>query len=149
MKRIAQKINPFELFTYQGPKYFCNRENETKELLDSFQNKRNVFLSSKRRLGKTTLIYHWHQLLDAKKKTQCFYLDISNTNSDSDFINKLISEIITKLREKETPASKLFIALQNLRPKMGFDPYTGLPNLSIKIQSPEDVQQSITSIFKV
>jgi Ni2+-binding GTPase involved in maturation of urease and hydrogenase len=149
VKRVAQRINPFELFTYQGPKYFCDRENETQELLDSFQKRRNIVLSSKRRLGKTTLIHHWHQLLDAKKKTQCFYLDILNTNSDSDFINKLISEIITKLREKETPASKLFIALQNLRPKMGFDPHTGLPNLSIKIKSPDDVQQSISSIFNV
>ena len=73
MKKV---VNPFELFSYQGPKYFCDREDDVVKLNEAFQNRRNTVLSSMRRLGKTNLIMHWHhQLSKIKNKLLlfCFY----------------------------------------------------------------------------
>ena len=36
--------NPFVLFGYAGKDYFCDREQETKELISALQNGRNYYL---------------------------------------------------------------------------------------------------------
>ena len=46
-------INPFPTAGYAGPETFCDRQEETKNLLDAIQNGRNVTLVAPRRLGKT------------------------------------------------------------------------------------------------
>jgi predicted AAA+ superfamily ATPase len=56
MKNKTQEINPFSVLTYLGSDYFCDRENETKELLEARKNGRNVTLLSPRRMGKTGLM---------------------------------------------------------------------------------------------
>ena len=50
--------NPFLTSGYYSPEYFCDRKNETKQLLNSIQNGQNVTLTSIRRIGKTGLIKH-------------------------------------------------------------------------------------------
>ncbi|MBF1449790.1 MAG: ATP-binding protein, partial [Prevotella oris] len=50
--------NPFITYGYKGNRYFCDRENETKKLIEALQNDRNVTLISPRRVGKTGLIKH-------------------------------------------------------------------------------------------
>lgn len=50
--------NPFVLYGYENPEFFCDREEETKNMLSSLYNGRNITLISPRRLGKTGLILH-------------------------------------------------------------------------------------------
>lgn len=45
--------NPFTISGYVSAKYFCDRVEETKELIGAFVNGRNVVLISPRRMGKT------------------------------------------------------------------------------------------------
>jgi len=90
-------INPFELFSYQGPEYFCDREEEVERLSSSFKNRRYVVLSSMRRLGKTSLIHHWHRALSQEKNVIPIYLDVMDTASDNGFVNKFISAAINAL----------------------------------------------------
>jgi AAA+ ATPase superfamily predicted ATPase len=50
--------NPFAEYGYFGPEYFCDREQETEELMSALQNGSNVTLIAPRRIGKTGLIHH-------------------------------------------------------------------------------------------
>lgn len=55
--------NPFLIYAYAGPKYFCDRIEETEHLISALRNGRNVTLMSPRRMGKTGLIQNvFHQI---------------------------------------------------------------------------------------
>lgn len=55
--------NPFVVYGYVSPTWFCNREQETCDLITALSNGRNVTLMSPRRMGKTGLIrYLQHNL---------------------------------------------------------------------------------------
>ena len=57
MKQTYGKpVNPFVFQGYEGPDYFCDRQEETQTLLSHLKNGRNVTLVSPRRMGKTGLI---------------------------------------------------------------------------------------------
>ena len=53
--------NPFITSGYEGPEYFCDREEETAKLIRHLTNGNNVVLMSPRRMGKTGLLYHVFQ----------------------------------------------------------------------------------------
>ena len=45
--------NPFVVYGYVSPTYFCDREQETCDLITALSNGRNVTLMSPRRMGTT------------------------------------------------------------------------------------------------
>ena len=72
-----RNANPFVCQGYESPKYFCDREGETKNMLSSLYNGRNITLISPRRLGKTGLIWqgfiiYGQSWLQAKPAARCF-----------------------------------------------------------------------------
>ena len=74
MKELS---NPFLVYGYDSPRYFCDREAETHELLEAIQNGRNVSLISPRRMGKTGLIHNLFYHLQAQNADlACIYIDI-------------------------------------------------------------------------
>ena len=69
--------NPFLLYGYEGPEYFCDREEETRQLVESMSNGTNIALISPRRLGKSGLIHHTFQYMkEHKSDFRCFYIDL-------------------------------------------------------------------------
>ena len=50
--------NPFVLRPYESAELFCDREKETRDIIDDLENGINVTLISPRRYGKTGLVYH-------------------------------------------------------------------------------------------
>ena len=71
-----RNANPFVCQGYESPKYFCDREGETKNMLSSLYNGRNITLISPRRLGKTGLIWqgfiiYGQSWLQAKPAARC------------------------------------------------------------------------------
>ena len=65
---MSKMYNPFILFGYAGPEYFCDRERETEELMSALRNGRNITLRSPRRIGKTGLIMHAFERIKQKYK---------------------------------------------------------------------------------
>ena len=58
-KKTTRKLqNPFVYQGYKGPDYFCDRLEETENLISSLRNGRNVTLIAPRKMGKTGLIKH-------------------------------------------------------------------------------------------
>lgn len=78
--------NPFLLQGYVAPEYFCDRKEETKNLVSALLNGRNVTLMSPRRMGKSGLIHNaFHHLAESHPEIKCFYLDIYSTRNLREF----------------------------------------------------------------
>ena len=93
--------NPFVISGYVSPNFFCDRETETKLLIDSLKNGRNVTLISPRRMGKTGLIKNvFYQLQHDELKIPVFYMDIYSTQNLTDFTNLLANTVLGKLDTK-------------------------------------------------
>ncbi|MBI1939333.1 MAG: ATP-binding protein [Ignavibacteriales bacterium] len=140
--------NPFIISGYVLPEYFCDREEETKKVINALKNGRNITLFSIRRLGKTGLIEHVFNELKSDKNFICFYLDILPTSNLNDFINVFASSLFGKL---ESGSSKFLKKLQemflSLRPVISYDQLTGNPNIQFNLQSAEETNKSLEKIF--
>ena len=96
--------NPFLLYGYVSPVYFCDRESETADIIAALQNGRHVTLMSPRRMGKTGLIHNvFYHIQQQEKAAACFYLDIFSTRSLQDFVAMMGRCIVGKL---DTPAQR-------------------------------------------
>ena len=135
---MKKPLNPFELFSYQGPKYFCDREDDVHKLNEAFYNRRNTVLSSIRRMGKTNLIQHWHHQLSKIKNTNTIYVDVLGTKNDNEFIEQFVVAVVRAISNKENFAQKLLSVFGRLRPQISLDPYSGSPQVSLDIQTNAD-----------
>ena len=127
--------NPFTLFGYAGKEYFCDRENETKELISALRNGRNVTLRSPRRVGKTGLIRHvFAQLAQSNPEIKCFYVDLFATHSMEEMVTELgkavIGQLDTPIQKAENYMVKFF---QSCRLYFSTDPLTGAPKLGLDL----------------
>lgn len=141
MKR--KLLNPFELQTYSGPAYFCDREQELDKLVDAFESRRNIVLSAYRPLGKTSMIKHFNHHLDKHEDVLCIYADVLSTNDDQAFINKVVTAIYTEVQARDSGIKRFLQALWALRPQAGVDPIMGFPKLSLDIANPSPVTTSL------
>lgn len=140
--------NPFIYQGYESPKYFCDREVETKTLLSHLKNGRNVTLISPRRIGKTGLIKNtFYHLKEQEKDATCLYLDIFATKNLHDFVELLGVMVINEIvRKNASFIEKTISFFSALRPVLSMDPLTGEPSVSITVEpSKEDI--TIQSIF--
>ena len=140
--------NPFIYQGYESPKYFCDREVETKTLLSHLKNGRNVTLISPRRIGKTGLIKNtFYHLKEQEKDATCLYIDIFATKNLHDFVELLGVMIINEIvRKNASFIEKTISFFSALRPVLSMDPLTGEPSVSITVEpSKEDI--TIQSIF--
>ncbi len=134
--------NPFITYGYKGNRYFCDRENETKKLIEALQNDRNVTLISPRRVGKTGLIKHvFSQIERQDKHVKCFYIDIFATKNLEQMVQLMARNILGHLDSTPQAALKrLQEFFGSLRPTMSFDQLTGLPSVSLDIKPTEEAQ---------
>ena len=65
---MARLNNPFVVYGYKGPEYFCDRVSESNKLCSALRNERNVTLVSPRRMGKTGLIHHVFNKMESEDK---------------------------------------------------------------------------------
>lgn len=140
--------NPFLIYGYEGPEYFCDRVAETKAVVDALQNGCNLTLKSPRRYGKTGLIHNaFHYLSKENPEVKCFYIDIYATNSISDFVQMLgkavIGKLDTPLQRAEGYVSKFFRSCQlTMSPDMA----TGLPQFGLSFL-PQYAENTLKEIF--
>ena len=91
--------NPFILEPFKSKEYFCDREQETEEIIRNITNGRNTTLISPRRLGKTGLIFRvYEEIRQRNLPYEAIYADISDTLSLEDFIKVLSDAVVAKLK---------------------------------------------------
>ena len=140
--------NPFLLYGYDGPEYFCDREKETKQILSALRNGRNITLLSPRRMGKTGLISHVFNTVQKKdKNVACFYIDIFSTKSLENFVQILGRAVVGKLDNigKKT-AKKAWSLFKSFKVVVSADPILGTPQPSIEF-APQETKNTLAEIF--
>lgn len=147
-QKIKELINPFVYKGYEGETYFCDREKETENLISSLKNGRNITLLSPRKIGKTGLIKHaFNRISSTEKDTVCIYVDIFSTQNLHDFVQVLGTAIVDEaLRREKSLVAKVLDAFKAWRPVVTVDVLTGMPSLSLNIDSASD-EYTLKSIF--
>lgn len=133
---MATKIdNPFLVSGYESPEFFCDRVQETEDLLTALQNGQNVILTSPRRMGKTGLILHAFQRLNQlypQRKT--IYIDLFPTENLTDFARTFSLGVLGQLDSNPMRILKKATALlKGLRLNMTVDEITGQPKLGVDV----------------
>ena len=142
-----KNINPFIYQGYNGPEYFCDRKEETRSMVSALYNGRNITLISPRRLGKTGLIWHTFQHIQSENKDAlCLYIDIFPTKNQQELASMLGSAVLnTAMSKGKAFGKKVLDLMAALRPMVGLDSMTGLPNVTVNIDS----SQSEVSLGKI
>lgn len=147
-QKTKELENPFVYKGYDGPAYFCDREKETENLISALKNGRNITLLSPRKIGKTGLIKHvFNRISSTEKDAVCIYVDIFSTHNLHDFVQVLGAAIVDEaLRREKSLMSKVLDAFKAWRPVVTVDVLTGMPSLSLNIDSTSD-EYTLKSIF--
>lgn len=146
---MGQLNNPFVVYGYKGPEYFCDRVSETEKIMSALANERNVTLVAPRRMGKTGLIHHvFRRIAESEPETRCFYIDIFATKNLHQMVQLFAQTILGSL---DSHAQNLVRRLQTFfgswRPSVSFDPVTGAPSVTLDIKPSESVE-SLKGIFE-
>lgn len=146
---MVQINNPFIVYGYKGPAYFCDREQETERIVSALDSERNVTLVAPRRMGKTGLIKHvFNKIESESSETRCFYIDIYATHSIDELVGLLASTIIGKL---DTVTQSVLRGIQTFfsrwSPRVSIDQMTGMPSVTLDIREGEG-HESLKQVFE-
>ena len=150
MAKVRQKKldNPFVYQGYEGPDYFCDRTEETENVISALKNGRNLTLISPRKVGKTGLIDHsFYQIRQHDKDAICIYVDIFSTKNLQEFVETIGKAVIEDALDREKSfANKVLDFFKGLRPTITPDLLTGMPTVSISVV-PVQAEYTLKSIF--
>lgn len=140
--------NPFVIGSYWGSHYFCDREQETAELIRDLNNGRSVVLIAQRRMGKTGLVMHTFQQEEVSRNYYVFFIDIFATSSLREFVYAFGSAILEQLKPRGLKFLERFLqTITSLRPAIKLDAITGEPSLEIGLGSIPSVETTLDEIF--
>lgn len=140
--------NPFITKGYAGAEYFCDRVQETQDLVKYLTNGNNMALISPRRIGKTELLHHVFAQPEVKERYYTFIVDIYSTSSLRDFVNVLGKEILNALKPKGRGAWEGFLnVLHSLCHEISFD-MNGTPTWSLGLGVISNPEATLDEIFR-
>lgn len=129
-------MNPFLIAGYESPDYFCDRVDETRELINALENGRNVTMLAPRRMGKTGLIKNAFHHLRKSGDWTTIYVDIYSAQNLAEFTHRLTAAIVgsldTSVEKALSAASRFF---RSFRPVVSIDPMTGSSSYSFSLQA--------------
>lgn len=139
--------NPFVTNGYAGPEYFCDRVQETADIIDMLTNGNNLALISPRRYGKTDLLRHCFAQDSIKTKYYTFIVDIYATKSLADMVNKLGKSILDELKPKGKRSWTAFLnMLSSVRAGVEYD-MMGQPSWNLSLGQIKNPSNTLDEIF--
>ncbi len=139
-------MNPFILKGYISPGYFCDREDETRKIIDSLGNQQDITLFAIRRIGKSALIHHVFNQL--KPSYDCLYVDLWGTTSLSGFIRETANAVIqSSVFSKRSLNKKLTDFIRSIGASFSIG-YDGKPSLDIFYHDRSLVFNRLEEIFR-
>lgn len=140
--------NPFLIAGYYAPAYFCDREQETEQIINALYNGRNLTLVAPRRMGKTGLIKHaFYKLHEQQSDIITLYLDIYSTQNLNEFVQAFGSTVLGSLDSVPQKAmARISQFIKSCRPVFTLDELSGMPEVSIDI-APEKETATLKEIF--
>ncbi|MCR4959807.1 MAG: ATPase [Prevotella sp.] len=114
--------NPFITYGYESADYFCDRKQETQQLLMLLTNGNHTALISPRRMGKTGLIHHCFAQPELTDGYYTFLVDIYATKSLQDMVYQMGHAIVKRLKPRGQSAIDGFLrVVTSLRTGISFD----------------------------
>ena len=140
--------NPFILYGYESEKYFCDRKEETRQLLQLLENGNNVALIAPRRIGKTGLIENLFHQRKIQKEFYTFLIDIYATKNVEEMIAVMGASMLSSLRPLGTKVMQKFTGfLSSLRSGISFDAM-GNPSWNVEIGDIRMPRTTLDEIFQ-
>lgn len=140
--------NPFVIFGYLSPEYFCDRNSETQRLINAAENGRNTVLASIRRLGKSGLIKHIQNQMTLENKFVTVYMDIMPTTDLVSFTRTFAKSIFEQSAGLTLKSFTIIKSLlTRITPSLTIDPVTNVPSLELKINGNEEAMKTIEDVF--
>lgn len=140
--------NPFPVTGYQGPEYFCDRDEELTNLVEAVASGRHTTIVALRRMGKTALVRRLFDSLNDRQYIK-LYLDLMPTTNLKALHGELLTALVRAFPERSTMGQRIWKWIRRLRPTMTFDPYTGLPTVSVTFDPAEVHYASIQDGFRL
>jgi hypothetical protein len=109
------------------------------------ENGSNTTIISPRKMGKSGLIFRFFD--DLTTEIQSVYVDIYASRTLNDFIKLIAEAILLKFPEKSKIGKEFMKFLKGLRPLITFNPFTGVPQLQIEYQTPQEVTYTLQGLF--
>lgn len=144
---MEKEFNPFILTKYESSAYFCDREKESQLLKKNIKNNINTTLLAIRRIGKTGLIQHVFNSYKNNSKIATIYVDILSTSNLKEFTNQLASAIFNRFPENKSIGKKIVESIKTLRPVIGYDTLSGMPELSFELSEVKQYEKTIQQLF--
>lgn len=140
--------NPFILYGYESEAYFCDRKDETRQLLQLIENGNNVALIAPRRIGKTGLIENLYHQPKITKNYYTFLIDIYATKNMEDMIMAMGSSMVSSLRPWGTKVMRKFTdVLTSIRSGISFD-CMGNPSWNVEVGDIHTPRVTLEEIFQ-
>ncbi len=142
-------MNPFIIRGYHGNKYFCDRVNETRTIINAIQNGRDITLVSLRKMGKTGLLLHTFEKLKKEKSIETIYMDIYHTENLNGFINQLATALF-RLKKSFGERMKEFLNhFRYVRPVISIDQLNGMPSVTFQIADEKEARSTLDELFAI
>ena len=143
-------INPFITRGYLSPDYFCDREEETKRILDAISSRRSLTLISLRRMGKTGLLRHVKYRLErSSRKFTGIYVDLLPTMNGNEMLNSIASVLYIIRKNERNFLERMLGFMSSLRPRLTVDPLTGEPSFEFKVESASGLKSGLEQILRL
>lgn len=143
------EINPFIITGKIIPKYFCDRVEESAQLIHLLNNQNNVVLISPRRMGKTGLIKFCFDKSEIKENYHVFFIDILQTSGLREFIYLLGKEIYDSLIPLSRKIADSFIQiLKSINGKFTYDPVYNAPGFNLSLGEITHPEITLKEIFQ-
>ena len=145
---MKAQVNPFVISGYEGTRYFCDRQQETVQLQQEIANGNNVALVATRRMGKSGLIHHYFSQPTIQEQYYTFFIDIYDTQSLRELLQKLSREILMRLKPYGARALQRFWdTMRSLQPGISFSPM-GEPSFNVQVGDIQEGDATLEEIFR-
>lgn len=140
--------NPFVTSGYVSPEYFCDRQQESEQLIREISNGNNLALISTRRMGKSGLIEHCFGNEAIARPYYTFFVDIYATASLRDFVFLLSKVILEGLKPKGKRALQRFWnTVKSIQTGISFD-VNGNPSFHLQLGDIKSEEITLDEIFR-
>ncbi len=140
--------NPFVIYGYESQEYFCDRIDETRQMVQLLTQTGNVLLTAQRRIGKTGLIEHCFHQKEIRDNYYTFLIDIYATKNLNEFVYLFGKAVMDILRSQGETVWKGFLSfLSSLRPNITFDAM-GMPSWGIEMGDIKVPSVTLQEIFQ-
>lgn len=147
MKYTKSPDNPFITNGYFGSDYFCDRENELEILLKMQKNDTNYLLISRRKMGKSALIYRFFEEVKSKNDIICIFVDLFATQNIHDFIMQFATSVYDEVKFYKPILTQFLNFLKSLRISISYDSLSGLPEFRLQFSQQQEMQQTLIGIL--